>query len=214
MKDTLKLSIALGLISGLAAVLLVKAHLITGPKIKEVERKAAAQSLKTVLPDFDNDPFAEEYKKEFEDEGVKFYRAEKDGKLVGIAGEGAGKGFGGDVNLVIGFNPDGSVRSVVVTKHTETPGIGTTITERVVRQSFWDLFKKQESAEDMSASLAPNRWLDQYAGLNVSKAPFTVGDGGTIKAKTGATITSRAVAGGVSKICRSLEAHKSEIITD
>ena len=54
------------------------------------------------------------------------YTATKGGQLAGYAVESMTKnGFGGAINMMVGFTPDGEVINVNVLKPAETPGLGT-----------------------------------------------------------------------------------------
>ena len=78
-----------------------------------------------------------------------------------------GKGYGGNITVMVAFNPDSSVKQIKITEQAETAGLGTKI---VSEASF------QES----------------FAGLPA--ADFTVSD---IAAISGATISSKAVTAAV-----------------
>jgi len=96
-----------------------------------------------------------------------------DGKANVIAFEGAGKGYGGDIGIMVGVNiDDGKIIGAAVTTHSETPGLGAT-------------------AKDDPA------FVSQFKDLSVTDVIKVTNDGGTINAMSGATITSRAVCDGV-----------------
>jgi electron transport complex protein RnfG len=111
------------------------------------------------------------------------------------------------------MTPDGTITAVVVTNHTETPGLGTKATDRKVRKSLWQLFSGG-GGEETSRTLPPSSYLDQYQrGLSAADAPFKVrGDGGRIDAVSGATISSRAVADAVSVVCQAFEKNRDTIL--
>ena len=57
---------------------------------------------------------------------ITVYTATKGGQLAGYAVESMTKnGFGGAINMMVGFTPDGEVINVNVLKQAETPGLGT-----------------------------------------------------------------------------------------
>ena len=94
---------------------------------------------------------------------------------AGYAVESAPAGFGGTVTVMVGVSPEGEVLGIRIVSHSETAGLGAV------------------SAADTAAGRA---FRDSFKGLTgkvtVSK------DGGQADTITGATITSRAVAEGVS----------------
>lgn len=86
-------------------------------------------------------------------------------------------GYSGEIRLVLGLRPDGSIVGVRALEHRETPGLGDKIE---VRKSDWILDFADRSLGDPPAS----DWA-------VRK------DGGAFDAFTGATITPRAVVAGI-----------------
>jgi len=85
---------------------------------------------------------------------------------VGFAFLAVGKGYGGNIDILVGLENETTVKGVTIISHLETPGLGARITESSFR--------------------------DQFAGLNIDDVALKR-DGGQIDAVTGATISSRAV---------------------
>lgn len=173
--STLKnMVLSLLLISAVMAAALGFVYSVTKEPIEKANKAKEIQAIKEVLPAFDNDPTAE--MKSID--GLTFYPATKDGKSVGVAVKTfTDKGFSGRFDLMVGFNPDGSVNNTVVLDQKETPGLGTKMKE----PKFKDQFNKLNIA-----TLKDKQ-------LKVKK------DGGNIDAITAATITSRAFCDGVQK---------------
>lgn len=106
------------------------------------------------------------------------YRAMKDGKITGLAYEvNASGGYGGPVKLMLGVAPDGKLLGVRVISHKETPGLGDKI------------------------EAAKNEWITRFTGLSLGNPPVekwkVKKDGGQFDQFSGATITPRAVVGGI-----------------
>ncbi len=106
-------------------------------------------------------------------EGVNaIYDVSSNLEHVGYCVNITGKGFGGDMTLMIGYNTNGSLKGIKVISHAETPGVGT----KALGDSH----------------------LSQYAGksgeLTVSK-----GQSADIVAVSGATISSKAIHATVNK---------------
>lgn len=95
------------------------------------------------------------------------------GSLVGYVVMSAGKGYGGDVEIMVGINLAGQVTGVTVLSHEETPGLG--------------------------ANCEDELWLNKFVGAESEEKLAVNKDGGEIDALTSATITSRAVTEGVNK---------------
>jgi len=205
-----KLGVFLGFVAAVASGLLAFVYSSTADAISINQQKKTNTALEQVLPAFDNVPSAETITLD-SPKGwpVRFYIARKDGAVVGYAGEVVTpEGFSGDVTVMVGLEVDGSVRKVIVTKQTETPGLGTAITDRKVQKTIADVIK---GGADM-VGLPSNGFLDQYDGKKASGTAWAVvKDGGEVDAKTGATITSRAVCGAVYAVSQTAVDHVEEL---
>lgn len=109
---------------------------------------------------------------------IEVYRATKDGKITAIAYEYiANGGYGGPIRLMLGIAPDGKLLGVRVISHKETPGLGDKI------------------------EAAKNEWITRFTGLSLGNPPAdkwkVKKDGGQFDQFSGATITPRAVVGGI-----------------
>lgn len=114
-----------------------------------------------------------------------FFVVKRDGKPAAVALEGVGQGFGGDVGVMVGVDLESrALTGVGVTTMSETPGVGT----RVREESF----------------------TAQFAGLE-GDTFLVKKDGGTIDAITGATVSSRAVAGAVTAALETFREHEAAI---
>ena len=186
----------LGVVAAIAAGLLSVVYASTAEAIQLNFQKRTSTALEQILPAFDNVPADETVtlvsKMSWP---VKFYVAKKDGEIVGYAGEVVTpEGFSGDVTVMTSLKTDGTVDKVIVTANAETPGLGTVITERKIRKTIVDLINGAAEA----VGLPPNAYLDQYDGRKGEGTAWAVvKDGGDVDAKTGATVTSRAVCGAV-----------------
>jgi electron transport complex protein RnfG len=139
-------------------------------------------AIKEVVPEFDNNPSEEMYRLPTGDgDSLDVYPAKKDNKIVGYAvNTYTKKGFSGNVSLVTGFKPDGTIFNITVLEQKETPGLGAKMTER----SFKDQFNDKNPAE---------------FSMKVKK------DGGQVDAITAATISSRAFCDAVQRAYKTLQ---------
>lgn len=94
------------------------------------------------------------------------YMISSDGAEIGFAFLAVGKGYGGNIDILVGLENETTVKGVTIISHAETPGLGARVTEHSFR--------------------------DQFAGLNIGDVALKR-DSGRIDAITGATISSRAV---------------------
>ncbi len=218
-----KLTISLGLIAGCSAALMARVYLFTQAPIAARALENTNKALQKLLPEFDNQPAEETITLNSpKNVPVTFYLARKGEELVGTASEiVTGEGFSGDITVMAGLDCKGRITTVLVTRQTETPGLGTVVTERKRKKTILNLFDEPETG------LPPNPVLDQLNGLSemtvdsVSGATLTQEpegrwklrkDGGSLDAVTGATITSRAVVGAVHQIVLTFAANHEKLM--
>lgn len=173
-ESTLKnMVLTLLVITGIAGASLGSMHELTKEPIAAAKKAKQESAIKLVVPEFNNNPGEEVYEATSKEGfALKFFPAKKDGELVGTAVETmTNRGFGGDVKIMIGFKPDGTIINYQVLEHKETPGLGTKMGE-------W--FKTDKAHQSV---LGKNPGTNN---LTVSK------DGGEVDAITAATISSRA----------------------
>lgn len=215
MKLIAKLSVSLGIVCALAATVLALAENQTKAAQEEAELKEKKDNLRTVLPDFDNNPLETVHTATLPDgRTVSFYPATRNAELVALAAEGTTeKGYGGTLRVLVGLKRDGTIRAVVVSEHSETPGLGTQATDRKQEVSLGDFLRgTPESGEE--ASLPPSPYLDQYSNKNLAEAvPFRMaGEGGSIDAVSGATVSSKAVADAVNAVAKAFKKNRRELL--
>jgi electron transport complex protein RnfG len=105
-ENILVLGLFLGVCGAIAALVLAYFDDVTRDPIEKMKMLAVNNALKEALPAFDNSPGTNS----FEKDGVVFYGAKKDGKLVAIAASGFSmKGYSGKIAAMVGLNLDGSI---------------------------------------------------------------------------------------------------------
>ncbi len=196
------------------AVMGLVSRATAGP-IAAAKEKKVYNGLKTVLPEFDNDLVKTKLTvKGASGADVEFYIAKKNGKVVGYAAQAkSGSGYGGNVEGLIGFSPDGKITSYVISSHNETPGLGTRATNRTETKTIFNLFAKKTDSK-----LPANPILDQYIGHSAAKTdswkkqPWTLDkNGGEVNHVTGATISSNAVCEAAWEAASAFENNKAAI---
>jgi len=163
------------------AALLAQVNKMTAKPIAEAKAMKLVNAIREVVPPFDNDPVAEAYKMpDGQGDSLTVYPAKKGDEIVGFAVNSSSKnGFGGNIQIMVGFDTENKIVNYSVLQHSETPGLGSKMT-----QWFKDTTKPNQSIIGRDLSTGP---------LNVSK------DGGNIDAITASTITSRAFLEAVNK---------------
>jgi len=100
------------------------------------------------------------------------YTIYSDGERLGYAFIATGKGYGGNIDILVGLENKDTIKDITIISNEETPGLGTRITE----PSF----------------------TNQFKGLNIGKVALRE-EGGEVDAITGSTISSAAVIDAVRK---------------
>jgi len=148
-------------------------HLTEGP-IAQQKEKALADGIKTVMVCSDLTVSKTDEVKQNDAKGKEltytiYQVKDAQGQDLGAAVESTTMGFGGDLKVLVGFDPEGKVLGYTLLEHAETPGLG-------AKADKW--FQKGQKGDIIGKSPSEP--------LTVSK------DGGQVDAITASTITSRA----------------------
>ena len=148
-------------------------HLTEGP-IAEQKEKALADGIKAVMACNDLKVAKTDEVKQNDAKGKEMtftvYQIQNaQGNDIGAAVESTTMGFGGNLKVLVGFDPDGKILGYTLLEHAETPGLG-------AKADKW--FQKDQKGDIIGK--------DPKETLTVSK------DGGQVDAITASTITSRA----------------------
>lgn len=162
-------------ITVIAVGLLAYMNELTKGPIAEANMKTLNQALRSVVPEFTNNPVSESDTIFSEKDGKRtidfiIYPAKNGDAWVGTAIEAKALGFGGELKVLVGFDAKGNIYDYSLLSHAETPGLGS-------KAADW--FK--EGAKGSIKGLNPG-----------TKALAVKNDGGDIDAITASTITSRA----------------------
>ncbi len=187
MRDILKMLVVLSSICGIAGFALSYLKMVTAIPIEEqVLTYVQEPVLSRVFAGVENSPVADRKKFTLKDgRSITVFPAHKGGKLVGVAMENAGGGFGGDISVMVAFNPtNDTLVGIGVTTMKETPGIGDVI-------------------------LQP-RFTDQFTGKKMNVA--LKGQGGEIDAVSGATVSSAGTVTAVANAAKDYTELKEQIL--
>ena len=181
LKNALRTGTILFVFALVGTAILAFTHNRTEPTITRGQLAEKRALLSQVLPAalYDNDLLASQQSVPPDDllgtrQSSSLWLARRGGEFSGVALEAiAPDGYGGDIDLLIGIDANGTVTGVRVTAHHETPGLG-------------DYIDRAKSA-----------WIDQFVGKSLlapePKHWKVAKDGGAFDARAGATITPRAV---------------------
>lgn len=185
-RDMVMMVVALTLVTAVSAAILGLTDALTREPIKQAQREALIQSLEQVLTPHANVPIDS---KLVTADGTSVYMAtDGPGDVLSYAWEVvAPDGYSGSIRILMSVMPEGSVYSVRVTDHRETPGLGDGIVNN-------------------------QPWLDSFVGRMLDNVRWAVKkDGGDFDQFTGATITPRAVVKAVHKGLEWYAAHRDEL---
>lgn len=144
-------------------------YILTEEPIALAEQNAKKAALAQVLPPFEN---TEVENLKIDELDIEVYTATNGSEVVGYAINTATmSGFSGFFSLMVGLTPEGEVINVNVLKHSETPGLGSKMTDE---------------GNSLLMSIKDRNLND--INWNMKK------EGGDIDALTAATISSRAYA--------------------
>jgi len=148
---------------------------VKGPAIKEILKGAT------------NDPITDRFKLKDGDAERSFFVGVFDGKPDTVAFESSGKGYGGDIGVMVGVKlEDDKIVGVGVTTHSETPGLG-------------------------SRAKTDPAFVAQFPGMPLKETFKVKTDGGQVDALSGATLTSRGVSSALTDAAKTYEKLKPQI---
>jgi electron transport complex protein RnfG len=170
MREMIKMVIVLTILSCFSGGVLAYLRNSTQERIdNQVLEFVKGPAIRAIFEGATNDPIKDRFSIKDGETEITFFVGVFDGEPRGVAFETSGKGYGGDVGLMVGIDvKDEVLMGVGVTTHAETPGMGA----------------KAKSDPGFAA---------QFKGLSLEQPYKVTSDGGTINAISGATITSRAV---------------------
>lgn len=191
-----RLILVLTLITAGAGLILSLVEAVTREPIAEQRRLETLRALQAVLPQANNSPDQDTVQlvtgkdKRGRDVLRTFFRGRQDGTLSGVAFKVvAPDGYSGNIEIMVGINPGGTVAGIEILSHAETPGLGDKITLPTFKANF--------------------------AGKNLQNTDWRVKkDGGAFDQITGATISPRAVVGAVRKGLEFYRDHLDEVLAD
>lgn len=191
-----RLILVLTLIAAGAGVVLSLVEAVTRAPIAEQRRLETLRALRAVLPPSDNSPDEDTVQlvigqdKRGRDVLRTFFRGRQAGELSGIAFKVvAPDGYSGNIDVMVGIDPGGTIAGIEILNHAETPGLG----DKIALPSF----------------------KEKFAGKNLDNADWRVKkDGGEFDQITGATISPRAVVGAVRKGLEFYRDHRQDVFAE
>ena len=189
MREIIKLFLIVAIFSAVAGWALAAVQGVTKERIELQELKyVKGPAIKGLFEGCTNDPLTDRRKLQDGGKEIDIFIGEFDGKKDVVAFESYGKGYDGDIGVLVGFDlKTDELLGMRVTTQTETPGVGA------------------RSATDTS-------FISQFKGMSIDTGFKVKADGGDIDALSGATITSRGVGAAIESSIDTYKRLKDEII--
>lgn len=148
-------------------------NLTSGP-IAQQKEKALADGIKAVMGGGELSVAKTDTVRQNDEKGkemtyIIYQTQDSQKKDLGAAVESTTQGFGGDLKILVGFDPEGNILGYTLLEHAETPGLG-------AKADQW--FQKGAKGN--------------IIGKNPKEQLVVTKDGGQVDAITASTITSRA----------------------
>ena len=184
----------LGVVSTVAASLLVGANLLTREPIAERQAEDLRASLSQVVPSalYDNNLLTDTVEIRDGDAPVTVYQARHGGEVAAVAYPLTAYGYSGAISLLMSVDRNGAILGVRVLAHAETPGLG-------------DKIEVQKSD-----------WIRHFEGLTLNNPPpekwAVKKDGGVFDSFSGATITPRGVVAAIHHGLELFQDHRAEVL--
>jgi len=189
MRDLVKMVVVLTVLSAGSGGLLAALRNSTAQQIENQQLKfVKGPAIVSILNGASNDPIQDRFK--IDDNGVErsFFVGKYNGKADTVAFETFGKGFGGEIGVMVGVNVDtGKIIGMDITTHSETPGVG-------------------------ARAKTDEKFKGQFKGQPIDQTFKVKADGGQVDAVSGATVTSRGVSAALTDADQIYERLKPKIL--
>jgi electron transport complex protein RnfG len=188
MREMVRLFVAVAVFSTVAGGLLSTVKIVTQERIEIQELTfVKGPTISKIMEGCSNNPLDDRFKLKDGEREIDFFIGEFDGKRDIVAFETYGKGFGGDIGVMVAVNIENDeIVDIGVTTHSESPGIGS------------------RAQTDPSFS-------EQFKGMSIEDTFMVKADDGEIDALSGATVTSRGVCAAVMEASDTYKRLKDEI---
>ena len=172
-KDILIPTVSLFVICLVVTALLAVTNMLTAPQIQKLSKETEDKTKAEVLASADE--FSDALTVSADGKDYTYYEGTASGDTIGYVFKTSAKGYGGDIDLMVGIDTSGKVTGVSILSISETAGLG--------------MNAKNES------------FINQYMGKSGTIGVSKNGASDTeIQALTGATITSKAVTSAVKTV--------------
>jgi electron transport complex protein RnfG len=146
----MRMIVVLTLIGAASGLTLAAIHRVTaGPIEYQTIKFVKEPAVKKVLTGYDNDPILDRKKLTVGTDlkgrpvEITVFPARKAGETFAVAVEGTGKGYHGQIGVMVGVSKEGAILDIGITSHSETPGIGSRVTAAAYTDQYQGLAAKK-----------------------------------------------------------------------
>ena len=191
MREMIKMVIVLTILSCFSGGVLAYLRNSTQERIdNQVLEFVKGPAVRTIFEGAENNPIADRFILKDGDVERTVFVAFYEGEPRGVAIETFGKGYGGNVGLMVGIDlKENKLMGVGVTTHAETPGMG-------------------------AKAKSDPTFVAQFKDQPIDNPIKVMADGGGINAISGASITSRAVSAAATEAVELYNKMKDQITTE
>lgn len=183
-KNIFKYALVLFIITAITAALLAWVNMVTADKIAQNAVLAENNALREVMSDAESfEPLDEASATGYGAQAIYIAKDASD-KAIGLCVKMAKNGYGGEIVSIIGVDTEGIVTGVSIISHSETPGLGA----KLVNEDFKGQFTGKGEVSVVKAGAKDDQ----------------------VNAISGATISSKALAGSVNSAVSVLKQIKGE----
>jgi len=160
MKEIVQMIVVLSLICTVCGLALSGYRDMTAERIEnQVLMNVQGPKVKLVLDGAENDLIADRRKVTRNYRQLLLFIGKKQGKDWAVAFETVGKGFGGDLKVMVGYDIEqNNLTGIQIISHKETPGVGSRVTK--------DQFTKQFKGLHIDIEIAPNQCPDEIDAIS------------------------------------------------
>lgn len=178
--ETLKLGVILFIISTIAAFLLAFTNDLTKDTIKkatEAESNGPEVANIVVPGSISIEEFDKDLVEKIKSENDKFIDLrqckDENGKLIGygISTKSPVKGYGGDIEIILGISLDAKISGIKIVSHSETAGLGSNIEKPAFLNKF--IGKNTEEQFKVTKSASKESDVETIGGATFSTQSFT-----------------------------------------
>jgi electron transport complex protein RnfG len=195
-REILRLIVVLTAICFVAAIALSQVYEFTKEPIAHQKRLEMLRAIRVVLPEVENEPDRDVVRLLLDGttgdspREMAFFRGRVNERVAGIAFVVESReGYGGNIEIMLGLDPNESILGVEILSHRETPGLGAKIIDRSFKEQF------------VGRSLKNTHWT-------------VIKDGGDIDQITGATVSPRAVVEAIQRGLEMFRENKNRILEE